>query len=479
MLGALLHSSVHPVWVQLGGLVAFLLIIPFARHVDPDFWWHLRTGELIVTSGLPSTDPFSWTVEGTAWVMHEWLSEALLYAVYTVFGYVGSVLMFGFAATGALGLMYGLGRRAGAGTRVLVAVILLSTLLLGFVLTTRPVVFTWLLFATFVYLLQRNDEGDRIPVWVLPVLMALWANLHLGFVYGLMTVSIWVIARMYERVRGRDVDLKTPFLVLAACALAPLLNPSGPALYSHIVSYTFEGELERSVINEWQSPYFGTLIMFPLLAATALMIGAILTRKVGAFLVLLSLAVIVLSTQAVRNVPFVALLLAPVVATALAQQWRFARSESDSPTRMPALIAAAIVASVGALTFAGVIQLNGPPGRVPSDQGYPQEGAAYIREHLAGSRLLNGYGWGGYLIEELYPDAKVFIDGRADMYGPELLRDYLTMTRTSPGWEALLDDYEIEAVLMAPVVPLSLSLAESPEWKLVFEGEVEQIYVRK
>ena len=74
MLRALLHSNVHPVWVQLGGLVAFLLIIPFARHVDPDFWWHLRTGELIVTSGLPSTDPFSWTAGGTAWVMHEWLS---------------------------------------------------------------------------------------------------------------------------------------------------------------------------------------------------------------------------------------------------------------------------------------------------------------------------------------------------------------------------------------------------------------------
>ena len=107
VLRALLHSNVHPVWVQLGGLVAFLLIIPFARHVDPDFWWHLRTGELIVTSGLPSTDPFSWTAGGTAWVMHEWLSEALLYAVYTVFGYVGSVLMFGFAATGALGLTLG------------------------------------------------------------------------------------------------------------------------------------------------------------------------------------------------------------------------------------------------------------------------------------------------------------------------------------------------------------------------------------
>ena len=106
--------------------------------MDPDFWWHLRTGELIVTSGIPGTDPFSWTVQGTDWVTHEWLSEAMMFGTQSVFGYPGNVLLFGFAAIGALGLMYALGRSAGAGTKVQVMLALLMPGCLDTPVTMMP-----------------------------------------------------------------------------------------------------------------------------------------------------------------------------------------------------------------------------------------------------------------------------------------------------------------------------------------------------
>lgn len=102
-----------------------------------------------------------------------------------------------------------------------------------------------------------------------------------------------------------------------------------------------------------------------------------------------------------------------------------------------------------------------------------------MREHLPGVRLLNDYTWGGYLIEELYPDGQVFIDGRADVYGPEPVRDYLTLAGAGPGWRDLLDEYRVEAVLLPPGYPLSYRLARDPDWELVFEGELEQIFVRR
>ena len=83
------------VWAQLGVLLAVLFAAPFALDVDPDFWWHLRTGELIWHDGIPHNDPFSWTASGQAWTAHEWLSEALIYGVQSVGGYAVNAGLFG------------------------------------------------------------------------------------------------------------------------------------------------------------------------------------------------------------------------------------------------------------------------------------------------------------------------------------------------------------------------------------------------
>ena len=178
-------------WVPPGSVLAVLVVLPLAKTVDPDFWWHLRTGRLIVESGIPRHDPFSWTAAGKSWVTHEWLSEVVIYGVESTLGYLGNVLLFGAVVSGAMLFAYALGRRLDAGTKPLVLLMLPATLVMVRFVAVRPQQFTWLLFAVFVYVLQRREEGDDVPLWVLPPLMALWVNLHLGFVYGLMAVGVW------------------------------------------------------------------------------------------------------------------------------------------------------------------------------------------------------------------------------------------------------------------------------------------------
>src|SRR5689334_18720934 len=117
---ALLRRRVPLAWVQLSVLVAFLGVLPIGEKIDPDFWWHLRVGQIVVDSGIPRHDSFSWTAGGNAWVAHEWLSEAIIYAVQSVFGYAGNVVVFGLATAGSLCLMYAAARRGGAGRRLLV-----------------------------------------------------------------------------------------------------------------------------------------------------------------------------------------------------------------------------------------------------------------------------------------------------------------------------------------------------------------------
>src|SRR5581483_10237525 len=85
----------------------------------------------------------------------------------------------------------------------------------------------------------------------------------------------------------------------------------------------------------------------------------------------------------------------------------------------------------------------------PDDAGYPAGAAAYIRSHHgADTRLWNDYNSGGFLIDRLYPEVRVFIDGRTDFYGDALLADYITMQDARPGWQELFDRYGIDVALV-------------------------------
>jgi hypothetical protein len=92
--------------------------------------------------------------------------------------------------------------------------------------------------------------------------------------------------------------------------------------------------------------------------------------------------------------------------------------------------------------------------------------------------LLNDYGWGGYLIWALHPPQPVFIDGRADVYGDAVMRDYADMVRLAPGWRQLLDRYAIRRVLLPPNTPLVQALRLLPEWRAVREDETSIFFVR-
>jgi len=217
--GSIWARRIPVAWLPLSALLAVLGALPLVREVDPDFWWHLRTGEIIASSGLPQTDPFSWTAGGQPWTLHEWLSELIIYVTQASVGYGGSVALFSGVAVGAMCVMYSAARREGAGDRALMLLMFFASVMMLRFIAVRPQAFSWLLFAVFVAIIARRDRGEAAPIWLLPPLMALWANLHLGFVYGLMVVALWGVSKVVERLDGRDVDLRRPQSLLWRAAL--------------------------------------------------------------------------------------------------------------------------------------------------------------------------------------------------------------------------------------------------------------------
>lgn len=191
--------------VAVFGVFAAIFAMALRPVVDNDLFWHLATGRLMWATGrIPHADPFSWTMPGRAWIAHEWLTELWLYPLFLHGGYAALMLVFGAVIAATFAVSYRTARRLGASRPVGLAITLLAAVASSHTWGVRPQMLSMLLMAVFLWLLCRDI------LWPLVPLMALWVNLHGGFIFGLVLVGIFALGRsgvvIWERLASRPRD---------------------------------------------------------------------------------------------------------------------------------------------------------------------------------------------------------------------------------------------------------------------------------
>lgn len=453
----------------------------FLRQTDPDWWWHLRGGQDIWEArAIPTVDPYSYTVAGQPWVVHEWLFEVLTFLGYRAVGYRGLALIMALVVLATYTLHYLLLRALGAG-RVLAGALVTWTCLLTFMLITmRPHLFTYLFLSIELWCLYLYRSGRRRAVWILPLLMPLWINLHGGWIMGLGTLALFILGEwLNARTHGERAPLGPALGALAlGTALVPL-NPHGLALYLFPFGFIGAESATMKYIQEWQAPNFHDFLglVFGLSVMTLVALG-LRRPRFDYTLALWTLAFTYLGFSAMRHIPLYALVVMPVIVQQLPAAWRGA----ERPYRenlLTGLVNWGLVLLVVGVTAR--VMLGHPLaqlGREPNPATYPVEGLAYLREHPDGGNLLNEDGYGGYLIAQLGPARPVFIDTRVDLYGRDFLEEYITVAKVRPGWKDVLERYAIAQVLMPKDSTLVAVLREDPAWRVVLEGEEEVLLER-
>src|SRR4030095_12889271 len=240
------------------GLNIFLTLI---RPIDdPDIWWHLRTGQQILhTRSVPHTDIFSYTAAGKEWIAHEWLSQTLMYIVYTLSGWIGLIVLSSLITTAIF--LY-LARHCAAPTQVVVVVSIISEAAALVVLRNpRPRLAT-LLFTAVVFIMLRTyvrDDGKRL--WLLPVIIAIWVNLHAGYPLGLVLVLLATVALLPDRNTRR---VRHVLVVFVLCIVAVTANPQGVKMFVYPFATQFSS-VQASLISEWNAPNFNERDTLPFL----------------------------------------------------------------------------------------------------------------------------------------------------------------------------------------------------------------------
>jgi len=188
--------------VGIFGVFVAIFAMALRPVVDNDVFWHLATGRYMWTAGhIPHADPFSWTAPGRAWIAHEWLTEALLYPLYTHGGYPALMLVFAAVITAAFALSYATARLLGATRPIGVVVVGVAAIASTHTWGVRPQMLSLLLTALTVWILTRaRTAGLPRLLWALPPLLTLWVNLHGGFIFGLVIIGVAALARTCEGV---------------------------------------------------------------------------------------------------------------------------------------------------------------------------------------------------------------------------------------------------------------------------------------
>jgi hypothetical protein len=472
-------------WIKrafFGGILLFGLLAMTARSAtDPDLWWHLRTGQWIVETGhVPHSDPFSFTRAGHAWVSHEWLSEVIFYEIWKRAGTAALIIFSAAVITLGFFLLY---RRCLTSNRAPVwaaAATVLGALAAAPCFGARPQMFTFTLASILLWLLECGENHPKLLLWI-PPLFLLWLNLHAGFALGPALLFAYGIGLIFEAAFGgtswpevQPLLLRVFLLLLACFALVPL-NPSGVHLYFYPLRTLLSSGM-RSFIAEWHSPNFHDGLYRPLLIVWLLLLAAVASARsrpkgrVLAPLVLTAFA----SLDALRHIPIFILIAIPVIAAALPRQ-AITPAQPPASSRHQRLFGAIVLVLMAILTLAKWITLARTQA-VSEARQYPEQAIAFLRASDYASRnslpkndaqrIFVFYDWGGYAIWKLYPEYLVFADGRADLYGDEILRQFRTAVELHSGWREILDNWKIAAVLVPPSTALAQALILDPNWHI-------------
>jgi len=455
-------------------VVAAKAVIP-AAAVDEDLWWHIATGDWILAHhALPVHDVFSTSAMGAPWIAYTWLFDVLTSKIYSIWGLHGTLTFTTLLMMTFIGCVVVLLSQYGR----MVRAIALGGLVFAAsapMVTPRPWLFTCI-FTTIelTLLLQARNRGRIAWLLPLPLLFALWANLHIQFVYGLGILGVFALERSLAKVLKWPCDARLPVrwwcAALVASTLATLVNPYGWRLYIVVLQYTFQSA-PLQLIKEMLPMQFRSITDW---AALFLAMSALYSLASSGRKNLLMMSLLVVSCwfgfHTSRDAWFLAVVSALVIAdsSGLAEAGMAKIRWTQWAIALPLSLALAFAVLASPAVSPAAL-------RDAADKRFPEKASAYVQSHALPGPLYNPYDWGGYLIWRL-PGMPVSIDGRANLHGDERLS---RSTMASLGAENWSDDPELMkagTILLQRSSALSSILRSDSRFRLVYQDDVASVF---
>ncbi len=473
----------------------FLCLSPVGEKLlaDADTGYHIRAGDYILTHRtVPKHDIFSFHSPPIPWTAHEWLSEVVMSVLHETAGLTGIVVFFSFLLALTYSLLYRHLRRYRRNIvfDVLIVLLVLVSSLIHWL--ARPHVFSLLFMVVFLDVLDsyRNDRSARL--FLLPPIMLFWVNLHGGYLGGFILIGVYFLGSLVDWVRAIGEDKERSWRkargigwIIVFCMLVSLANPHGYQIFFFPFRLVGNQYLMDHVV-EFLPPNFHQLMPFKYILLALLAILAVSRKPLHFVQIVLPLLFLNMALFSARYIPLFAIVSAPVLsgqADSLLGAAREKRWASFLIRRGEKIAAIDDMAKGFGWVAAAVLLViySVSTGRIEfrfDEKIKPVAAVEFLgREHIEG-RMYDNDEFGDYLIYALYPRYRVFFDGRSDMYGTDRMKEYMKVAEVAPGWEKVIEKYDIQWFFIGSDSLLTRHLLVLPEWKLIYSDNVANIHVK-
>lgn len=464
-------------------LFALLFISQINTVLDVDLWWNLKTGEYIVGHlDVPRTDIFSYALENRPWIDHEWLSQALFYAAFSLFGWPGlnilKALVISLCFFTLLHLVFSRYKKISFA----IFFILMSILAFGYRSFVRPEIFSYLFLCVFLYILEK-EKG----IYVLPFLQILWVNIHGYFILGPILIFLYSIGEFFSKNSQKAKRLGAALLlIIAACFINPYFYKG--ALYPLGILLDVFGEQKLYMLNvhELMMPVrsgFGRYVFFWLFAIATSITFIINLKNAKIKHILVFAGSFLASYMAVRNMPVFIFLAMPLAAINLNES---GMGKRISEKRYYVVYAAVILGLIYFfLSGKYYVFTNQYPMRKTesrfSSLFMPSGACDFLEKNKIEGRMFNTLDFGPYIGYRFYPEKRILIDTRTDLYKDDFYLLYREAQYYPGEWDALSERYGFNIALLRHIFSgterLLAQLHKNKDWKLVYYDKNSCIFL--
>jgi hypothetical protein len=486
----------------LAAICGALLFTIITQPIDEDTWWHLRAGEVTYLQGRPLTiDVFSYTRFGEPWPAHGWLTELWLYVVYQAAGFTGITIWMVLLSIAICTLAY----YQMEGPPVYRAILLLIICVLLLPVLTQPQMISLVFFLLTYWIIRNylNKKRDLI-VWLIPSFI-LWANFQEGFLAGFILILLVIVGdKTGKTVNQADTQYVNSkrivrlLVVVMLCAIAVMIHPLGINVWNAVYnSMSMSGE--GATFVEWASLNFNNPVqqLYMLFLLINLIIITFTAQKMPVFELLLFSAFTVMGYIWIRNLAFV-VVYGMVISSGYLWKTidervknrnssltrkigaRIGGINKRMPQKSPVGIQILFMILI-AIVFAGAelkmyLITDQTTMAKWENRSFPIGAKNWIQENKPEGKMMNSYDWGGYFDWYLreYP---VFLDNRADLFGNEIIHQWLDVMNAKDGWQAILDRWNVNLIVIEPGWKIA-DLLPYYGWTEYYQDEQAVIYGR-
>jgi hypothetical protein len=473
----------------------FILIFFFVLRIgsnlfrDGDPGRHIVSGEIIFnTLTIPTRELFLYPVQGQPSPPYAWLAEVIYVAGYKALGLGGLVVVAALLLSITFTLVYNELMRRGAPRLLSALLTLWAASLTAIHWLARPHLFSFLFMALLVSRLTRLAKGENVPLWQFPLILLLWANTHTAFIFAFLVWAIFIVGNLWEsfaaRLRLDNPTLRKLLLSAILSLAATFINPAGWRLWKLVLTHLSSSYLSN-LISEYHSPNFHDIsgLAFLLTIVASILALSLSNKKHTPAETLLLGAWTALGLYASRDIPLYAIVTIPLWAGYARQLLdvipplaRLERQIESLERQLRGMLWPVVVSLVCIALLASGVKLDAAQqGYAFNTVEYPVSAVDWIESHPQTGNMFNYFPWGGYLIYRLWPQYEMFIDGQF-FYGETYIRQHQQVLTAEPGWEAIIQQYDIHWALLPADSTLAKVLTKESGWFLLYQDQTAVVF---